>query len=639
MSVIIGSIINISSSLIGALGLVLERKATLLSESQTSAHKNKLWFIGFVMYLLGALLSIVSLVFLSQPVYAVLNTMSIGISSFWSFFILKEKLNIRELLSLILIMMGASIAAVFAPKTSNETPTFNLYERFFSDDMIIYWIIVIILLILCYSCTYFLARKARAHATILPFVYASIGGILGGQVSIFAKISLEIIKISLNDNTISYYDNFINYIIIILWLGFFYGRVHYLVQGLGRYESKDIIPTNYVQVALFTAISGLVYFEEISSLFDFSNIDNILTIVGFIICCSGIIAMNHKSSSEDDRSLHHFRAAGIAIMTLETLGYEHKKIHQHRTVTNGRFSLHKAIHQVPVNIGILTALNQLRHAWGKDINQIEEKQKKTLFEIELLNSKFNLIKENKFERFISIEKRLDERLLEYLPIMNTGDIILFEPKHSVVKGIKGTIRKSIKDLLNHITRSPFVHIGLVLVIDHDDEHIKSLKIGEGVEGENINSSVFILESCQNIENNIDILNQSSNENSVHVFPLRIRLQRLEYTSHYFPIINKLNFQQKDQVGKKFTELYKNNLNFQDHEKNFKKLIHHAVQDIEKDLHLMKHVSSKFVYDILNSTSLLSRKSKEENLIRPDKIADIGLYEWPSTILKDLERNE
>ncbi|KAI8854795.1 hypothetical protein BC829DRAFT_359582, partial [Chytridium lagenaria] len=96
---------------------------------------------------------------------------------------------------------------------------------------------------------------------LLPFSYASLGGLMGTLTVLFAKATIHLLTSSIIDGENQYNDVFA-WIITGVTVVTAVSQVYWINMGLQRYDALLQIPVYYVVWTIFDVVGGGIYFNE-----------------------------------------------------------------------------------------------------------------------------------------------------------------------------------------------------------------------------------------------------------------------------------------------------------------------------------------------------------------------------------------
>ncbi|UJG44192.1 MAG: EamA family transporter [Candidatus Heimdallarchaeum endolithica] len=121
------------------LGYVLQKKAivkmdpiekTKLKKNIRNFLTNPIWLTGLFLTLLSTVASIFAYAYGNIVLVASINGSGLMFLSIFSYFILKEKLNLKEVISFILIIIGVVLSGLFSSKTNTQSTVDEFWSLF-----------------------------------------------------------------------------------------------------------------------------------------------------------------------------------------------------------------------------------------------------------------------------------------------------------------------------------------------------------------------------------------------------------------------------------------------------------------------------------------------------------------------------
>lgn len=278
---------------------------------------------------------------------------------FFAHFWLQEQLSKMDLAGTGAILVGVFLIAAFADK-SEDTYTLDELTALYAEPAFIAYAIFVIggsaALYLCvkrieklYDAATEVGQRAeqarsseRRYAKwkkLHQFVYPTLSGVLGAQSVLFAKSTAELIKASFRGNM--QWDDPGTYLIACCMFGAIFSQLHFLAEGLRRFDAVYVIPVFQCWFIVITILGGAVYFQEFS---DFDATQAFVSFckfrvrrsrlthraswqmfpLGVLVTLSGIVVLSRRTPPAGDRiSRRQLRAGMIAVLAA---------VHLHRRV-------------------------------------------------------------------------------------------------------------------------------------------------------------------------------------------------------------------------------------------------------------------------------------------------------------------
>ncbi|KAL2912458.1 hypothetical protein HK105_208030 [Polyrhizophydium stewartii] len=141
-----------------------------------------------------------------------------------------------------------------------------------------------------------------AVRVILPFSYATLGGLMATITVLFAKASIHLLTASLFESN-NQFNNLGSWIITGITVVTAVGQVYWINMGLQRYDALLQIPVFYVVWTLFDVIGGGVYFDEFRG-FTPKQYGLFIFAVFVIFVGVGVLAGRLKALSDEEVALN-----------------------------------------------------------------------------------------------------------------------------------------------------------------------------------------------------------------------------------------------------------------------------------------------------------------------------------------------
>ena len=310
-------VIKVTTTLFGSLGLIIQRWSHIKNDrsppdERKNALKRPLWHIGFWLNVLTSLIG--GILSLSLPILllAPLGTSSLLFNAIFAHFILKEDMTIYGIIGTLLIAASCAGIAIILylpeiPKTSKE-----LVKLVSSKSYIIYIVLTGALLISFAVCGWCLIRKLKKTSSttaldekrkdtlklFIAIFFILSSGLLASQAIIFAKITYDLLKVSI-DTTVNQFKDAISIVILILTVVTALFQLFFLNISLHYYTTLIIIPIGYAEGIILACLNTLIYYDAFSKLDWWKNALVILctvTILGGIFLLSIHHTLKHKDN-------------------------------------------------------------------------------------------------------------------------------------------------------------------------------------------------------------------------------------------------------------------------------------------------------------------------------------------------------
>uniref|UniRef100_H3H0U5 EamA domain-containing protein n=1 Tax=Phytophthora ramorum TaxID=164328 RepID=H3H0U5_PHYRM len=246
---IIGFAIAVVFSFLASVGINLQKKALKQNElgaEPVPAYRLPLWVLGFVLCAVGSVLDFVAFGLAPQSLLAPLAALTLVWNMMLAPCFNKEKLSKKDIVSTLIIFVGATIAVVFA---SHATPTYNLdmLLALYRDPLTI-----------VYFCVVFLTVVAH---------YAAIK-----VIDTFCLMSKRHRIIQVGTPAV-------------------WATIRYLNGGLVHYDALSMVPVYQAYWVISGVLGGVIYFQEIRT---FSVLQAVMFVLGIGISIFGVVLLSRR---------------------------------------------------------------------------------------------------------------------------------------------------------------------------------------------------------------------------------------------------------------------------------------------------------------------------------------------------------
>ncbi|KAF9509487.1 hypothetical protein BS47DRAFT_1301379 [Hydnum rufescens UP504] len=255
------------------------------AKSESAYLKSKLWWFGFALMNIGEFGNFLSYAYAPASVVAPLGAFALIANCLFAPLLLKEKFRPRDVLGLALCIVGV-VTIVLASKSSDvRLDPDGLIHAVSQRLFIVYSVVCIILA----SILALLSDRPVGHQHV--WIDLGLCALFGGYTVLSTKgistlVSLEWIQI---------YRYWITYPILLVLIATGVGQIRYLNRALMKFDSKVVIPTQFV-LFNFTAIVGSAVLYG-----DFDSIPFERMVIFLYGCAStflGVFILAQPSSSD-----------------------------------------------------------------------------------------------------------------------------------------------------------------------------------------------------------------------------------------------------------------------------------------------------------------------------------------------------
>ncbi|KAG3197652.1 hypothetical protein PC128_g6663 [Phytophthora cactorum] len=312
---VIGFTIAVVFSFLASVGINLQKKALKQNELMAEpkpAYRLPLWMLGFVLCVVGSVLDFVAFGLAPQSLLAPLAALTLVWNMMLAPCFNKEKLGKKDIVSTLIIFVGATIAVVFASHTS---PSYNLdmLMQLYRDPLTIVYFCVVFLTVVAHFAAIkvvdTLCLMSKRHriiqvgtpamwSTIRLVGYAGLAGTLGGQSVLFAKSTAELLKGVFNGDA-SCFVHYQTYLIALALVVCLILQIKYLNGGLVHYDALSMVPVYQAYWVISGVLGGVIYFQEIRT---FSVLQAVMFVLGIGISIFGVVLLSRRKHAPSTAS-------------------------------------------------------------------------------------------------------------------------------------------------------------------------------------------------------------------------------------------------------------------------------------------------------------------------------------------------
>jgi uncharacterized membrane protein len=312
---VIGFTIAVVFSFLASIGINLQKKALKQNEllpEPKPAYRLPLWTLGFVLCAVGSVLDFVAFGLAPQSLLAPLAALTLVWNMMLAPCFNKEKLSKKDVVSTLIIFVGATIAVVFASHTS---PSYNLdmLLQLYRDPLTIVYFVVVVLAVVAHFAAIKIVDSfclmSKRHrliqvgspsmwGTIRLVGYAGLAGTLGGQSVLFAKSSAELMKGVFNGDS-SCFGRYQSYLIALALVVCLCLQIKYLNGGLVHYDALSMVPVYQAYWVISGVLGGVIYFQEIRT---FSVLQAVMFVLGIGVSIFGVVLLSRRKHAPSTSS-------------------------------------------------------------------------------------------------------------------------------------------------------------------------------------------------------------------------------------------------------------------------------------------------------------------------------------------------
>ncbi|KAH8830699.1 DUF803-domain-containing protein [Flagelloscypha sp. PMI_526] len=249
--------------------------------------KSKLWWAGFVLMNLGECGNFISYAWAPASVVAPLGTFALIANCFFAPLILGERFRKRDGVGILLAIIGAVTVVLSSPSSQEGDPRLNpsqLIAAISRTPFVLYTIIYVVFIALLAT------FSEMDFGKRFVFIDVGICALFGG----FTVLSTKAISSLLTMEWIKIFKEWITYPTVAVLIGTGVGQIRYLNRALMRFDSKVVIPIQFVLFNLSAIVGSSILYGD----FEHAQFHQIVTFLyGCAATFAGVFVITWSSSS------------------------------------------------------------------------------------------------------------------------------------------------------------------------------------------------------------------------------------------------------------------------------------------------------------------------------------------------------
>jgi hypothetical protein len=179
--------------------------------------------------------------------------------------LLKEKLTKNDIISTVIIIVGAGLCVAFNSHKDENYTLSELIELFQSWIFIGYFIFLLSTgIIIRARISYVFFYKVQVSTQYIPMLYASLSSICGATSFTLCKAAVQLVKTSFQGDNQMVYG--ITYVILFIFITAAVLQVRLLNLAMVNGDNLLVVPLYFVLNTVLCISSGLIYFQEVKSI-------------------------------------------------------------------------------------------------------------------------------------------------------------------------------------------------------------------------------------------------------------------------------------------------------------------------------------------------------------------------------------
>eukprot|EP01083_Nonionella_stella_P236832 831375_1 len=306
---IIGVALALCGGIIQSFGFIAQKKGhNQINEAnkdipkmfQKSVLTRWIWWVGIAVYTIGATMNSISLNFAAQSIVSPLGAINLVTIALLSYFILKEPLQCKDIIAIIVIVLGIIFVVLFGPATATDVTTNELRYYFQGVPYIVTVSLLIVITVIDFIAVVYVQQKNvkaedNEHITsggyFLLFSYVWIGCFFASNNTLFVKSAVSIIASSFTSQEAleANVTDYLSYIVLVVFLVCLFSMEYFRQKALSHFGTLYVIPAFAVSCIILTSVLGMVFFEEYES---FTSLSAILYALGIVFTICGVLVLS-----------------------------------------------------------------------------------------------------------------------------------------------------------------------------------------------------------------------------------------------------------------------------------------------------------------------------------------------------------
>ncbi|KAF9263558.1 DUF803-domain-containing protein [Marasmius fiardii PR-910] len=261
------------------------------NENESEYLKSKLWWTGFLLMNVGEMGNFISYAWAPASVVAPLGTFALIANCFFAPLILGERFRKRDLLGILIAIIGAVTVVLASNSSSERLDPDDLVKAISQIPFIVYFCIYTV------GITVLSALSEGSVGQRYVLVDVGLCALFGG----FTVLSTKAVSTLLTMQWSKVFKKLITYPVMLVLLLTGIGQIRYLNRALRRFDSKIVIPIQFVLFNLSAIVGSAILYGD----FRRATFHQVVT---FLYGCGatflGVFIISWTSESKNDEDDH-----------------------------------------------------------------------------------------------------------------------------------------------------------------------------------------------------------------------------------------------------------------------------------------------------------------------------------------------
>ncbi|TEB35526.1 DUF803-domain-containing protein [Coprinellus micaceus] len=265
-----------------------------VEQNEGAYLKSKTWWLGFLLMNVGELGNFISYAFAPASVVAPLGTFALIANCFFAPIMLREKFRKRDLLGVLIAIIGAVTVVLASNASDTRLDADNLLRAILQIPFMVFSIVYVAGVIV------FAGLSESSLGRRFVVIDVGLCALFGG----FTVLSTKAISTLLTIHWLDMFTKWITYPLLLVLMSTGVGQIRYLNRALMRFDSKIVIPVQFVFFTLSAIIGSAILYGDFKKA-QFQQIVMFLygcaaTFVGvFVIAWAPTPSVDDDDESED----------------------------------------------------------------------------------------------------------------------------------------------------------------------------------------------------------------------------------------------------------------------------------------------------------------------------------------------------
>jgi len=255
---IVGAIISVCGNLLISVSLNLQKYAHMRiqaqGDSKGSYMKNKLWWLGLSLTVIGEIGNFVAYMFAPAALVAPLGTVTVISNAIIAPCVLKEKFRYRDVAGVLLALIGATLIIIFSPDSEKDMTSTELAEALIQPAFLIYASIIILLGIAAFA---YLRKHPDNKYLVVPLLLSTVFGS-------FTVLSVKAVSMLLRqsfagDNQFTHPFVYIAVVVLVVTA---ITQVKFLNEAMIHFDATAVVPTFFVMFTVGAILIGSIFYGD-----------------------------------------------------------------------------------------------------------------------------------------------------------------------------------------------------------------------------------------------------------------------------------------------------------------------------------------------------------------------------------------